>query len=77
MEQAQYYQAQFDKELSKHPFWNLIEKQTGAPKVYVAGGLAALTFVFVFFNLFASLITGLIGWTYPGRLKLFILFQQS
>lgn len=39
-DRANHYVAQLDKELAKYPLLVNLEKQTGAPKAYVVGGLA-------------------------------------
>ena len=38
-EKAQHYVSQLDKELAKYPLLVNLEKQTGAPKAYVIGGI--------------------------------------
>lgn len=39
-DRANHYVSQLDKELSKYPILVNLEKQTGAPKAYVIGGVA-------------------------------------
>lgn len=39
-DKANHYVSQLDKELAKYPVLVNLEKQTGAPKAYVVGGIA-------------------------------------
>lgn len=41
-----HYVSQLDKELAKYPLLVNLEKQTGAPKAYVVGGLVYVTVFF-------------------------------
>ncbi|KAJ3388215.1 ER membrane protein DP1/Yop1 [Entophlyctis sp. JEL0112] len=66
MDKAQIYLAKFDKELSKYPFAVEVETRTKVPKTYIFGGFLALLAVFVFFNIFGELITGLMGFVWPA-----------
>merc|ERR1712098_523217 len=49
-DKAQTHITQIDKELSKYPVLNNLEKQTSVPKVYAFLGLIATYFFFIFFN---------------------------
>jgi len=66
MDRLKQYEAQLDKELSKFPALNHLEQQTGIPKVYVAVGVSSLVLILVFFNIWASLLTNLLGFVYPA-----------
>ncbi|RKP04028.1 hypothetical protein CXG81DRAFT_16455 [Caulochytrium protostelioides] len=61
-----YYLAQFDKELTKIPLAVEAERRTQVPKTYSFGTLGVVTFIFIFFNVWASFITTLIGFVYPA-----------
>ncbi|KAJ3030343.1 UNVERIFIED_CONTAM: ER membrane protein DP1/Yop1 [Siphonaria sp. JEL0065] len=65
-DKIQVYIAQFDKELSNYPLAVEIEKRTNVPKAYTFGGILALLTIFVFFNVFGALITGLLGFLWPA-----------
>jgi len=66
--------SQFDKELSKYPALNNLEKQTGAPKVYVAGGVAGLYFLLILFNLGGQFLVNVAGFVIPAFYTLNSLF---
>jgi receptor expression-enhancing protein 5/6 len=76
-EKAQTYLANIDKELSKYPALNNIEKQSGVPKAYAAIGLAALYFFLVVFNLGGQLLTNFAGFIIPGYYSLQALFTSN
>jgi len=69
--------SQLDKELAKYPALNNLEKQTGAPKVYVVGGVAALYFILVLANIGGQLLTNLPGFLIPSYYSLQALFTAS
>jgi receptor expression-enhancing protein 5/6 len=66
--------SQFDKELSKYPVLVNLEKQTNVPKAYVIGGVGALYFILIFFNLGGQLLVNLAGFIIPASYSLQALF---
>ncbi|KAK1780471.1 TB2/DP1, HVA22 family-domain-containing protein [Copromyces sp. CBS 386.78] len=76
-DRAQQYIAQLDKELSKYPTLNNLEKTTGVPKAYATIGLVALYFFLIIFNLGGQLLTNLAGFVLPGYYSLNALFTSS
>jgi receptor expression-enhancing protein 5/6 len=69
--------AQVDKELSKYPVLNNLEKQTSVPKAYGALGLGALYFFLIIFNLGGQLLTNIAGFVIPGYFSLAALFSAN
>ncbi|KAI8810933.1 TB2/DP1, HVA22 family-domain-containing protein [Cladochytrium replicatum] len=65
-DKAQYYLAQFDKELSKLPWAVELEKRTQVSKTYIVGGAGIVVFILIFFNVWGDLLTDLIGFVYPA-----------
>ncbi|KAK7754883.1 ER membrane protein DP1/Yop1 [Diatrype stigma] len=76
-DRVQHYVSSLDKELSKYPALNNIEKQTSVPKVYAVLGAAALYFFFIVFNLGGQLLTNLAGFIIPGYYSMQALFSAS
>lgn len=76
-DRAQNYLSQVDKELSKYPTLNNLEKQSGVPKAYAFLGLGALYFFFIFFNFGGQLLTNFAGFVIPGYYSLDALFSTS
>ncbi|KAF4120188.1 receptor expression-enhancing protein 5/6 [Geosmithia morbida] len=76
-EKAQNYLGVLDKELSKYPVLNNLEKQAGVPKAYAALGAAALYFLFIVFNIGGQLLTNIAGFIIPGYYSLNALFSSS
>jgi len=76
-EKAQAHMSQLDKELSKYPALNNLEKQTSVPKVYVILGLGALYFFLVFFNIAGAFLVNIAGFVIPGYYSLNALFSAS
>ncbi|EAA31781.1 hypothetical protein GE21DRAFT_7941 [Neurospora crassa] len=76
-DRAQQYIGQLDKELSKYPTLNNLEKTTGVPKAYAVIGLVALYFFLIIFNLGGQLLTNLAGFVLPGYYSLNALFTAS
>jgi len=74
-DKAQQQIAAIDKELSKYPALNNLEKQTSIPKVYGFLGLIATYFFFIFFNIGGQLLTNLAGFVIPGYYSLEALFS--
>lgn len=74
-DKVQVYISQIDKELSKYPALNNLEKQTSVPKVYAFLGLIATYFAFIFFNLGGQLLTNVAGFVIPGYYSLEALFS--
>ncbi|KAJ3300407.1 ER membrane protein DP1/Yop1 [Borealophlyctis nickersoniae] len=65
-DKVQYYLAQLNKELNKIPVAVEIEKRTQIPKTYIASGLGLVFFSLIFFNIWGSLLTNLLGFLYPA-----------
>ncbi|TGZ81097.1 hypothetical protein EX30DRAFT_341067 [Ascodesmis nigricans] len=76
-DRAQNIVSQLDKELSKYPALNNLEKQTGAPKVYVVGGLGFVYLFLIFLNYGGQLLTNLAGFVIPGYYSLNALFTAA
>lgn len=76
-ERAQHSIAQLDKELSKYPALNDLEKRTNVPKVYVVLGLGALYFCLVFFNIAGEFLVNTAGFIIPAYYSLEALFTTS
>ncbi|KAJ4407856.1 ER membrane protein DP1/Yop1 [Gnomoniopsis sp. IMI 355080] len=76
-DKVQHYLGALDRELSKYPALNNIEKQAGVPKTYAVIGLATLYFFFIVFNLAGQLLTNLAGFVIPGYYSLEALFSTS
>ncbi|CAG8959524.1 hypothetical protein HYALB_00003257 [Hymenoscyphus albidus] len=74
-DRAQGYVAQLDKELSKYPLINNLEKQTSVPKAYAVLGVVATYFFFVLFNIGGQLLTNFAGFVIPGYYSLEALFS--
>ncbi|KAK4105054.1 hypothetical protein N658DRAFT_443114 [Parathielavia hyrcaniae] len=66
-----------DRELSKYPVLNNLEKQTSIPKAYAAIGVASLYFFLIVFNLGAQLLTNLAGYILPGYYSVAALFSAN
>merc|ERR1711939_502032 len=66
-DKAQAHITQIDKELSKYPVLNNLEKQTSVPKVYAFLGLIATYFFFIFFNIGGQLLTNVAGFIIPCK----------
>ncbi|KAL2163168.1 hypothetical protein VTH06DRAFT_7004 [Thermothelomyces fergusii] len=73
----QHFVAQLDKELSKYPALNNLEKQTSVPKAYAALGLGALYLFLIIFNLGGQLLTNIAGFVIPGYYSLGALFTPD
>jgi len=69
--------SQVDKELSKYPVLNNLEKQTSIPKAYGVLGLGALYFFLIIFNLGGQLLTNIAGFVLPGYFSLAALFTAN
>ncbi|RDW70132.1 protein YOP1 [Coleophoma crateriformis] len=76
-DQAQGHIAMIDKELSKYPMLNNLEKQTSVPKVYVFLGVIATYFFFIFFNIAGQLLTNVAGFVIPGYYSMEALFSAG
>ncbi|TVY26121.1 Protein yop1 [Lachnellula hyalina] len=74
-DKTQSYIAHLDKELSKYPSLNNLEKQTSVPKVYAFLGLGAFYFFFIFFNIAGQFLTNIAGFVIPGYYSLEALFS--
>jgi len=74
-DKAQGYLAHIDKELSRYPTLNNLEKQTSVPKAYAALGLGAFYFFFIFFNIAGQFLTNIAGFVIPGYYSLEALFS--
>lgn len=76
-DKAQNMVSQLDKELSKYPALNNLEKQAGVPKVYVVGGLGFFYFFLIFLNYGGQFFTNLAGFVLPGYYSMNALFTVS
>jgi len=74
-DKAQQHISLIDKELSKYPVLNNLEKQTSVPKVYAFLGIIGFYFFFIFFNIAGSFLTNLAGFIIPGYYSLEALFS--
>jgi len=74
-DKAQGHLANIDKELSRYPALNNLEKQTNVPKVYAFLGLVGTYFFLIFFNIGGQLLTNLAGFVIPGYYSLEALFS--
>ena len=71
------YIGQLDKELSKYPALNNLEKTTSVPKAYAVIGLVALYFFLIVFNLGGQLLTNIAGFAIPAYYSLGALFTAA
>lgn len=76
-DKVNHYVSQLDKELAKYPLLVNLEKQTGAPKAYVIGGLAGFYFLLVIFNFGGQTLTNLAGFVVPGYYSMNALFSAA
>ncbi|KAI0851601.1 TB2/DP1, HVA22 family-domain-containing protein [Daldinia vernicosa] len=76
-DRVQHYISQLDRELSKYPALNNLEKQFGVPKVYAVLGVASLYLFFIIFNLGGQLLTNFAGFVVPGYYSLAALFSTT
>lgn len=76
-DRAQHQIAQLDKELSKYPVLNNLERQTSVPKVYAILGLAGIYFFLVFFNIAGEFLVNFAGFLIPGYYSLHALFTSG
>ncbi|KAI9661577.1 MAG: ER membrane protein DP1/Yop1 [Bathelium mastoideum] len=76
-EQIQHHISQLDKELSKYPALNNLEKQTTVPKVYAVLGLAAIYLFLIIFNLGSAFLVNIAGFVIPGYYSLEALFTSG
>ncbi|KAK0651893.1 TB2/DP1, HVA22 family-domain-containing protein [Cercophora newfieldiana] len=76
-DRVQQYIGQLDKELSKYPALNNLEKTTSVPKAYAVIGLVALYFFLIVFNLGGQLLTNIAGFAIPAYYSLGALFTTS
>ncbi|KAL4734551.1 protein yop1 [Aspergillus similis] len=76
-DRAQHAIAQLDKELSKYPVLNNLERQTSVPKVYVILGLGGIYTFLVFFNIAGQLLVNLAGFILPTYYSLDALFSAG
>jgi len=74
-DKAQGHIANLDKELSKYPVLNNLEKQTSIPKSYAILGLVSCYFFFIFFNIGGQLLVNFAGFVIPGYYSLEALFS--
>ncbi|KAL1972092.1 hypothetical protein VTN31DRAFT_7311 [Thermomyces dupontii] len=76
-DRAQHQIAQLDKELSKYPILNQLERQTSIPKVYAVLGLIGVYFFLVFFNIAGQFLVNFAGFIIPGYYSLQALFTTG
>ncbi|KAJ5775691.1 uncharacterized protein N7511_000702 [Penicillium nucicola] len=76
-DRAQHTISQLDKELSKYPVLNNLERQTNVPKVYAILGLVGVYFFLVFFNIAGEFLVNFAGFLVPGYYSLQALFTSN
>ncbi|RAL10056.1 putative membrane biogenesis protein (Yop1) [Aspergillus homomorphus CBS 101889] len=76
-DRAQHAIAQLDKELSKYPLLNNLERQSSVPKVYVILGLVGIYTFLVFFNIAGEFLVNFAGFIIPGYYSLNALFTAG
>jgi len=76
-DRAQHSITQLDKELSKYPVLNNLERQTSVPKVYAFLSLVGTYFFLVFFNIGGEFLVNLAGFLIPGYYSLHALFTTG
>ncbi|EEP79533.1 protein yop-1 [Uncinocarpus reesii 1704] len=76
-DRAQHQIAQIDKELSKYPVLNNLERQTSVPKVYAFLGLVGVYVFLVFFNIAGEFLVNLAGFLIPAYYSLDGLFTTT
>jgi len=76
-DKAQNYLNSLDRELSKYPALNNLEKSAGIPKAYAVIGLGALYFFLIVFNLGGQLLTNFAGFIIPGYYSMAALFTTT
>jgi receptor expression-enhancing protein 5/6 len=76
-DRVQGYVNQLDRELSKYPILNNLEKTTNVPKAYAVAGFVGFYFLLVVFNLGGQLLTNLAGFVIPGYYSLDALFTNE
>lgn len=76
-DRAQHTISQLDKELSKYPILNNLERQTNVPKVYAILGLVGVYFFLVFFNIAGEFLVNFAGFLIPGYYSLQALFTPG
>ncbi|KAI9692018.1 MAG: ER membrane protein DP1/Yop1 [Bogoriella megaspora] len=76
-DQIQHHISSLDKELSKYPALNNLEKQTTIPKVYAILGLAAVYLFLIIFNLGSAFLVNVAGFIIPTYYSLEALFSSG
>lgn len=76
-ERAQQHISQLDKELSKYPVLNNLERQSSVPKVYAVLGLVAIYFFLVVFNIGGQFLVNIAGFLLPTYYSLNALFTSQ
>jgi len=76
-DRVQQYIGQLDRELSKYPALNNLEKSTSVPKAYAVIGIVTLYFFLIVFNLGGQLLTNIAGFAIPGYYSLEALFTTN
>ncbi|KAI9881331.1 MAG: ER membrane protein DP1/Yop1 [Pleopsidium flavum] len=76
-DRTQHQIGQIDKELSKYPMLNNLEKQTSVPKVYAFLGLVGIYFFLIFFNIAGEFLVNIAGFIIPGYYSLEALFSAG
>ncbi|KZZ86800.1 membrane biogenesis protein Yop1 [Ascosphaera apis ARSEF 7405] len=74
-DRAIHHMGQLDKELSKYPYLNNLERQTSVPKVYAFLGLVGLYVFLIFFNIGGHFLVNFAGFIIPGYYSLEALFS--
>ena len=76
-DRVQHYIGQLDRELSKYPALNNLEKTTSVPKAYAVIGVVTLYFFLIVFNLGGQLLTNIAGFLIPAYYSLGALFTAN
>jgi len=71
------YASKVDRQLDQVPALVNFEKATKVPKLYVAGGAAAIYAIGVFFNIGAAFLVNTVGFIIPGYYSLHALFTST
>jgi receptor expression-enhancing protein 5/6 len=65
MKKIEELKKEFEARIERYEFLNTLEKQTGAPKLYIALGIVGFVLLFLLFGIGGAAVTSLIGFVYP------------
>eukprot|EP00126_Sphaerothecum_destruens_P008715 Sdes_comp20322_c0_seq2m13991 len=60
------FKGELEKKLDQFPLCKKIEKNSGVPAIYLAGGVSFLVLISFIYGICASLVANLIGFLYPA-----------